>query len=129
MKASEIMSPIPGSCSLHDSAADVARVMLGSECGCVPVVDDSGCLLGVITDRDLAIRPFIEGTGAAAKVPDLMTLGLGCCGTDDDVRDVERTMADSEVRRVPVVDGAGCCVGIISQANLERAAPDLRALQ
>lgn len=122
MKASELMTPSPCCSSTNDSVKEVARMMRDNDCGSVPVVDDAGCVVGIVTDRDLAVRGLAEGKGADTMVRDVMTVSPCCCGPGDDVRDVERTMADQQVRRIPIVDASGCCVGIIAQADLALAA-------
>lgn len=126
MRATELMTPNPSCCSASDSLEDVARIMRDSDCGSVPIVDEAGCLVGIITDRDLAVRGFAEGKKGDTKVKDLMTSSPYCCTVDDDIRAVERTMSENQVRRVPIVDSAGCCVGIIAQADLARAAEQAR---
>lgn len=127
MKAGDIMSPSPCCCSPNDSLQDVARAMRDNDCGSVPVVND-GCLVGIVTDRDLAVRALAYGKAADAKVSDVLTKDPCCCSADDDLRDGEKIMADNQVRRVPVVDADGCCIGIMSQADLARSAFDGRSV-
>jgi CBS domain-containing protein len=123
MKAQEVMTPKPVCCGPADSVQDVALVMREHDCGCVPIVDpDTGVLIGVVTDRDLAVRGLASGRGAHARVGELMTELPACCTEDDDITAVERVMADRQVRRVPIVDAEGCCTGIVSQADVARAA-------
>jgi CBS domain-containing protein len=122
MKVQDIMTAGPCCCSPDDSVQDAARLMRDNDCGSLPVVDQAGCTVGIVTDRDLAVRALADGQGVNARVADVMTSGPSCCGVDDDVRDVERLMADRQVRRVPIVDADGCCVGIVAQADLARAA-------
>ena len=121
MKASDIMTSSPCCCSPNDSLQDVARTMRDNDCGAIPVVEN-GCVVGIVTDRDLAVRALADGKSADAKVGDVITRDVCCCSADDDVREVEKIMADNQVRRVPIVDADGCCVGIVSQADLARAA-------
>ncbi len=121
MKASDIMTSSPCCCSPNDSLQDVARTMRDNDCGAIPVVEN-GCVVGIVTDRDLAVRALADGKSADAKVGDVITRDVCCCGADDDVREVEKIMADNQVRRVPIVDADGCCVGIVAQADLARAA-------
>lgn len=121
MKAREIMTSSPSCCSPSDSLQDVARSMRDNDCGAVPVVDN-GCVVGIITDRDLAVRALAGGKSADAKVGDVITSDPCCCTPEADLREVEKIMADNQVRRVPVIDADGCCVGIIAQADLARAA-------
>jgi CBS domain-containing protein len=123
MKASDIMTPSPCCCSPDDSLRDVARMMRDKDCGAVPVVED-GCIVGIVTDRDLAVRALADGKSPDAKVGDVITRDPCCCNAADDVRGVAQIMSDNQVRRVPIVDAAGCCVGIVSQADLARAALD-----
>jgi len=123
MKANEIMTTGPCCCSPSDSIGDVARLMRDNDCGSVPIVE-GGCVVGIVTDRDLAVRGLASGKSASTRVRDLMTSSPCCAAADDDVRDVEKIMADRQVRRVPIVDADGCCVGIVSQADLARAALD-----
>lgn len=123
MKTRDIMTPSPCCCSPNDSLEAVARTMRDNDCGAVPIVAD-GRIVGIVTDRDLAVRALAEGKGADTKVGAVITRNPLCCRADDDVHDVERVMADNQVRRVPVVDADGACVGIVSQADLARAAKD-----
>jgi CBS-domain-containing membrane protein len=96
--------------------------MRDRDCGCVPIVDDAGKVVGIVTDRDLAVRGIAAGKDPNTKLNDLMTPVASCCGPDDDLRDVEQKMAELQVRRIPIVDAAGRCVGIIAQADIALAA-------
>jgi CBS domain-containing protein len=127
MNASDIMTPSPRCCSPSDSVLDVARTMRDNDCGAVPIIEN-GRIVGIVTDRDLTVRALAEGKGADTKVSDVITADPHCCRADDDIRDVEKIMADNQIRRVPVVDAEGCCVGIVSQADLARAAADGKRL-
>ena len=122
MTAQEIMTPAPACCTPDDTAESAARLMVEHDCGCLPVVEDTETnrLVGVVTDRDLAVRGLAQGKSADAKVRELMSSEPSCCAPDDDVEAVERIMAERQVRRVPVIDGKGCCVGIVAQADLAR---------
>ena len=124
MKARDIMTPNPAHCTPESTARDAARLMADCDCGVIPVVQDeqSMRLVGVVTDRDLAVRALAEGRGADALVGDLMSRDLNCCSPSDDVKDVERVMAERQVRRVPIIDDRGRCVGVVAQADIARAA-------
>ena len=122
MKASELMTPSPCCASTQDTAGDVARLMRDNDCGAIPVVDENKKVVGMITDRDLAIRALAEGKSGDTKVGELMTASPCCASVDDSVRDIEKLMSANQVRRIPIVDARGCCVGIVSQADLARAA-------
>jgi predicted transcriptional regulator len=116
------MTADPTCASVNDSAAQAARMMRDRDCGSLPVSDATRKVVGMITDRDLAVRGLAEDLGPDALVSKLMTLFPHCCGVDDDVQAVEKLMADHKVRRVPVVDENQHCVGIIAQADLAQAA-------
>jgi CBS domain-containing protein len=117
------MTMSPACVTPNDDVRKVARLMADNDCGCVPVIDagDNRRVIGVITDRDIAIRGIAEGKGPNTKVADLMTPNVQACLADDEVAAVERVMADKQIRRVVVVDDDGYCVGIVAQADLARA--------
>ena len=94
--------------------------MRDNDCGSVPVVE-GGRVVGIVTDRDLAVRGLARGLSSDAKVRDVMTASPECCSEEADVHDIERVMSDRQVRRVPIVNADGGCVGIVSQADLARA--------
>jgi CBS domain-containing protein len=123
MKAREIMTAGPACCTPEDTAQDAARKMVENDCGCLPVVDnmDSKHITGVVTDRDLAARGLAEGKGADTSVREVMSADPSCCTPDADVEEVERIMAERQVRRVPVIDEEDRVVGIIAQADLARS--------
>jgi CBS domain-containing protein len=124
MKAQEIMTSSPACCLPDDTVQQAASLMAECDCGVIPVVEDkqSMRLVGVVTDRDLAVRGLAHGKGSDAKVRDLMTTNPRCCSPNDGVKDVERVMSEQQARRVPVVNDSGCCLGVIAQADLARAA-------
>jgi CBS domain-containing protein len=115
------MTREPECCRPDQTARDAAQVMRDRDCGCVPIVDDAGLVIGIITDRDLAVRAIATGKDSSTILGDLMTPGPASCGADDDLRDVEQMMAELQVRRIPIVDASGRCIGIISQADIARA--------
>ena len=123
MKAQSIMTSSPCCCTSTDSVVAVARLMRDNDCGAVPVVDH-GRIVGIVTDRDLAVRALADGMDGSTKVADVMTASPCCCAPDDDLRKVEKIMVDNQIRRVPVVDASGACIGIIAQADIARAAAD-----
>ena len=124
MKAREIMTASPVCCTPDDTVQDAARAMKERDCGMIPIVESKGSkqVVGVVTDRDIAVRAVADGRGADTRLRDVMTAGPGCCNEDSDVRDVERTMADRQVRRVVIVDGSGNLAGVIAQADIALAA-------
>lgn len=122
MEAHEIMTRDPACCSPDHTVQDAARMMQDHDCGCIPVVDNTRRLVGVVTDRDLACRCLAAGLGPDTSVAEVMSLSPSCCAPDDDVQYVERIMEERQVRRVPVVDAQGECVGMVSQADVARAA-------
>ena len=123
MKAQEIMTANPACCTPDDTVQEAARKMADTDCGCLPVVSDmeSKEIVGVVTDRDLACRCLGEGKGADTPVRQVMSAEPSCCTPDSDLEEVERIMAERQVRRVPVIDAQGCCVGMVAQADLARA--------
>lgn len=122
MRARDIMTKKPQCCRRNQTAREAAVVMRDRDCGCVPIVDDADRVVGIVTDRDLAVRAIAAGMDGNTSLGELMTATVECCGQDDDLRDVEQRMAELQVRRIPIVDAGGRCLGIISQADIARAA-------
>lgn len=116
------MTRNPRSVTPDTPARDAARIMKDEDVGIVPVVDDtSGRLVGVITDRDIALRIVAEGRDGGASVRDVMSsTKLATCRPDEDVDSVMETMASEQLRRIPIVDERGSLVGIVAQADIVR---------
>ncbi len=121
MKAQELMTKAPTCCTPESSVREAAQLMLEHDCGCIPVVEQGTMrLIGVLTDRDITCRCVAQGEGPETRVKDAMTTEPHCCHPEDDVAAVEQIMMQAQVRRVPVVDARGDCVGMIAQADLAR---------
>ncbi|HEX6644796.1 MAG TPA: CBS domain-containing protein [Gemmatimonadales bacterium] len=122
MKASDLMTPDPACITPNDSVQDAARMMGSYNVGSLPVVEggDNKRLIGIVTDRDLALGVIGEGR-FDAKVGDIMTPNPRTVRKDDDLEAASRIMAEEQVRRVPVVDEKGHVVGMIAQADLALA--------
>jgi len=124
MKARDLMTPDPAQVTPSDSLQRVSQLMAEHDCGCIPVVTaaDQRSLIGVVTDRDIAVRAVAEGRPATTPIGEIMTPNPDTVGPDDELSHVERLMSDRQIRRVVVVDDTRECVGIIAQADLARAA-------
>ena len=101
--------------------------MKQEDIGVVPVVESESSkrLVGLITDRDIAIRAVAEGRdGKTTSVGHVMTSEVRSASPDDSVDDVMSLMGREQVRRIPIVDERGSLVGIISQADIVLEAKD-----
>ncbi len=128
MKISEIMSKNPRSVSPDTPVSEAAQLMKEEDVGLVPVVErvggaeTRGRLVGVVTDRDIAIRAVAEGRAVDSPVSDVMSGGVKTCSPDDSVDDAMEMMGREQVRRIPIVDERGSLVGVVSQADVVRLA-------
>lgn len=118
MKARDVMTPEPACCSPSDSVKDAAALMIDNNCGEIPVVDQSGQLVGVVTDRDIACRCVAEGKSADTPVEEVMSSSLVTVTPDASIDECCKKMEDNQVRRLPVVNNEGKCCGIVSQADI-----------
>jgi CBS domain-containing protein len=99
------------------SIRDAARLMAELDAGIMPVREGDR-LVGMITDRDIAVRAVAEGKGPDTPIREVMTQDVKYCYEDDDTNDVARNMADIQVRRLPVLTRDKRLVGIISLGDL-----------
>jgi CBS domain-containing protein len=121
--ARDIMTPSPACCGPNTTLDEIAKMMVQNDCGEIPIVDVNDCVVGVITDRDIVCRVVAEGMNPTGHIAaSYMTRPVVCVREDDPLRDVLATMEEHQIRRVPVVKDGGLCTGIISQADLARAA-------
>jgi CBS domain-containing protein len=119
MRVRELMTQMPATCTRDSSCAEAARIMWDCDCGSVPVVDQNGLAVGIVTDRDICMAALFHGSPLSAiSTAEVMSGDLCTCRADDDVREAERLMKDRQVRRLPVVDETGSLVGILSLGDL-----------
>lgn len=122
MRIKQVMTPNPACCTPQSTAREAATLMRDHDCGSIPVVDDakSRRLVGIVTDRDLAVRGLARGRGPDTLIRELMTDDPVACLPEDKVEDLRQVMVEELVRRVPVVDEDGVLVGIVAQADIAR---------
>ena len=123
---SDVMDPVEASscCAPQDTAADAARAMRDSGCGCVPVVDDKESLklVGVVTERDVCCGVAADDRRASeVRVGEIMQAPSVCCGADQSTGEALTKLHDHRATSLPVVDAAGSCCGTVSTHSLERS--------
>jgi CBS domain-containing protein len=117
----ELMTVKPRTVKTGDSIVDAAKLMRGEDAGIAPIVDGER-LVGVVTDRDIAIRVVAEGKDpTTTKVEEIASENLVTVKPGQDLDDALRLMAQHQVRRLPVVED-GKLVGIVAQADVARHA-------
>ena len=133
MQARDIMSKNPRTVTPDLTVREAARLMKEADVGVLPVVEAQGSdsrLVGMVTDRDIAVRLVAEGRqGDEARVRDIMSGNPKTVRDNANVDDVLELMGREQVRRLPVVDERGIIIGIIAQADLSREAPDERKFE
>jgi CBS domain-containing protein len=119
MKVSAVMTKAIATVRPDQPARDAARFMLQADAGSIPVTDGER-LVGMITDRDIAVRGVALGYGPETLVSELMTSGVVSAHADEPVEEAARKMGEAQVRRLPVIDDQERLVGIVSLGDLAR---------
>jgi CBS domain-containing protein len=123
MKIRDLMTKQVASVRATDSTAAAARLMWDCDCGAVPVLDDDGRVIAMITDRDICMAALMrDRPPSAIPVLDAMSRDLQTCEPDDDVSAAEQMMRAHQVRRIPIVDRERRLLGMLSLADIVRAA-------
>jgi CBS domain-containing protein len=123
MKIHDIMTKDPRTVTADATVREAAQIMRAEDVGIVPVVDGQTDkrLVGVITDRDIAVRCIADGRDGDCRVREVMSGGnVATCRENDDVNSVMEAMRTEKVRRIPIVDERGSLVGIVAQADIVR---------
>ncbi|AKQ70232.1 CBS domain protein [Myxococcus hansupus] len=130
LSAREVMTRNVRTARRDSPLRDVAQIMKDESCGAVPIVDERGRLVGIVTDRDLVVRAF---TGSRSpeqlRVSDVMTDDVEAVTPEDTLQDVIGLMGRRQLRRIPVVERDDCIVGIISLGDIALRADQDEELQ
>lgn len=115
-------------CMCHDvlwvnpgtSVCDCALLMEEQKIGCVPVCDENQKVVGIVTDRDILLRSVCTNKNAKnTPISEIMTTGVCCCNSNDQLDKAQEIMSDNQVRRLPILDN-GRIVGILSIGDISR---------
>ena len=121
MKVREAMAKTVTSAKKSDKVIDVAKKMKQQDAGFMPVVENGGTVIGVITDRDIVIRCIAEGHDPRGETAEhLMSRQVTIIAPDDDIEEAGRAMQREAIRRLPVAEN-GRLVGVLSHGNLVQA--------
>jgi CBS domain-containing protein len=124
-KIAEVMTDRPRAITRETSIREAARLMDEEDVGSLPIVDDGARLVGIVTDRDIALRAVGRGLDTGdTSVFDIASKEVYAVTPDDDLDDALQTMARAQVRRVPVVVRENELVGMVSQADVARLSKD-----
>ncbi|HET7879848.1 MAG TPA: CBS domain-containing protein [Acetobacteraceae bacterium] len=117
MKVADVMTTTVRLIRPDQTLREAANMMFDDDIGAIPVADKER-LVGMVTDRDIAIRGIAQGKGPDAKVGEIMTEQVKYCFADEDLDQVSRNMASLQMRRLPVMDREKRLVGIVSLGDL-----------
>lgn len=117
MQVSQIMTPDPDTARAQDTLRTVAAQMERGDYGSVPVVEGER-LVGVVTDRDIAVRAVAQGLGPDTEVSEVMTPDPVCVGPDSDVEEAAEIMQEEQIRRLFVTDDDDRLIGVVALADV-----------
>jgi CBS domain-containing protein len=124
MRADEFMSKPVVTCQSNESLEQAARKMWDHDCGAIPIVNDEGTLVGILTDRDICMSAMMQ-SGSLGDLPihtALANKAVFAVTPEVGIEQVRELMSSQQIRRIPVVDTEHKPVGIISTNDLVRAA-------
>jgi CBS domain-containing protein len=117
MLVKEAMTRNPEVAAPEETLEDAARVMLDLDIGAMPVCED-GRLVGMVTDRDIAVRGVAQGKGPTATLRDVMSIDAVHCLEDEEIEEVSRRLAEQQVKRLPVLDREQKLVGMLALSDV-----------
>jgi CBS domain-containing protein len=117
MRVSEAMTQTVSVARPDQTIQEAAQSMSDVDAGVLPVGENDR-LVGIITDRDIAVRAVAQGKGPDTQVGEVMSTEVLYCFEDEDTEDVAKNMGDNQVRRLPVVDRNKRLVGILSLGDI-----------
>jgi CBS domain-containing protein len=123
VKISEVMTRDVKTVRPDQTAKEAATFMLDEDAGSMPV-SDGDKLVGMLTDRDIAVRGVAQGYGPDTPISQIMTENVVSAHEDDDVQDIATKMSRAQVRRIPVLDSNDRICGIVSLGDLSREADE-----
>jgi len=127
MKINEVMSKPAITCRMSDMLSTAAQLMWEHDCGAIPVVDESGSVVGMVTDRDACMSAYLQGSSPYnIPVSDAMSEQVFSCHADDTLDAAERLMSSKQIRRVPVVDKHNRPIGVLSLNDIALRAASAR---
>ena len=117
---SQLMTHDPVCCLASDTVDRAAQLMRQEDAGSLPVIENhqNKKLLGIITDRDIALKVVADGRDARTRAQEVMTRNPVTCRADNDLQVALAAMAGHQVRRIPIVDEEDQILGIISQSDI-----------
>ncbi|MGZ3440246.1 MAG: CBS domain-containing protein [Polyangia bacterium] len=122
MDVQEIMTAPVRTLNPEDTLNCAAKLMREHALGCIPIVSPAGELVGVLTDRDIALSAYEYGEALwKLRIADSMRAPVFTCRADDGIETAARIMREHRVRRLPVVDAANKPIGIVSLDDLAHA--------
>lgn len=121
MTIKDVMTQPVVTCPLGDTMENAARLMWEFDCGIIPIVQDDGRLAGVLTDRDICMAAYTQGR-PLRTIP--IASGMAhrpiAARPDDTLDAAENLLRDNQIRRLPVLDGDGRPIGMLSLSDVSR---------
>ena len=121
MRIDQLMSKPVITCSIDDHLHTAAQLMWEHDCGAIPVVNTEGRLVGIVTDRDICMAAYTQGSAPhAIPVSTAMTRDVRSCRAGDSIGIAEQLMREGQVRRIPIVDDEDHPLGLVSLHDITR---------
>jgi len=118
-KAKDIMTKKPATCTPYQYIYDAVQMMANEDCGVIPIVDENGKCIGIVTDRDICLEVILNRQDPqSTPLTKVMTQDILTCHEEETISDAVHKMEAKKVRRLPVVDDDGCCIGILTQGDI-----------
>ena len=127
-KIAEVMSNRPRAVTPQTSVREAAQLMEQEDVGSLPVVEEGSRLVGIVTDRDLAVRVLAQGSDPEqTQVGQVASTDVVALTPEHDLDDALKLMAREQVRRLPIVADENRLVGMVAQADVARATKEKSA--